>query len=124
MSGPAADAAAPATSASEQLRRLAGRWQGSLTEVGGWYLQGDAPLDLTLKPDGTWSGTIGGAAAEGRTSMKGRQLLLTGTARSRGTMGYPVYLRLQGDERRRWGQTLGRFGERQERAMIALERVS
>jgi hypothetical protein len=117
------DAASPSTSAGEPLRSLAGRWRGSLSETGGWYLQGQAAVDLTLSPDGTWSGTSGGAPAHGRAEMKRGDLILSGTARSRGTLD-PVYLRLRGDGHRRWGETLGRFGGRQERASASLEKVS
>ena len=36
----------------------------------------------------------------------------------------PVYLILSGDDARRWGETLGRFGGRQERASVGLKKLS
>lgn len=123
MMRPEGDVASPSTTAGEPLRSLAGRWRGSLSETAGWYLQGHTALDLTLNPDGTWSGTIGDAPAQGRAEMKRGDLILSGSAYSRGTVD-PVYLRLRGDAHRRWGETLGRFGGRQERASVLIERVS
>ena len=54
----AGDLGSPAASVSDQLRSLAGHWQGAMTETGAFYYAGYAALDLTLQPDGTWTGTI------------------------------------------------------------------
>lgn len=62
----------------ERLKPLAGHWQGVIGETGGWYTQGSTPLDLTITPDGTWSGTIGKAPALGTARFKGRDLVLRG----------------------------------------------
>jgi hypothetical protein len=82
------------------------------------------PLDVTLNADGTWTGTIGGAKASGTAQLKGRALVLTGTARSGTGHEDPVYLSLTGDGTRRWGETLARFGDRAERASVSLRKVS
>jgi hypothetical protein len=109
---------------SDQLRSLVGRWQGTLAETGAFYYQGTLPVDVTIRPDGTWSGTIGNAEATGTASMQGRRLVLSGTARSSTGHEAPVYLALTGDESRRWGATLGRFAGREERASVSLEKTS
>ena len=124
--GPASRTAGDATSAaaaSDQLRALAGRWQGGLSEIAGWYYQGYVPLDLTLGQDGTWTGTIGGARAAGTAELAGRLLVLRGTARSGEGQEEPVYLALIGDGTRRWGETVARFGTRQERANVSLRKT-
>lgn len=105
------------------MRSLAGRWQGALTETGAFYYSGYAPLDLVIEPDGTWTGTIGKAQARGTARMKGDRLVLTGSARGADGHEDPVHATLAGDDARRWGETLGRFGGRQERASIALKKV-
>jgi hypothetical protein len=86
--------------------------------------QGTLPVDMTLRPDGTWSGTIGNAEARGTASMRGRRLVLGGTARSSTGHVDPLHLALTGDESRRWGATLGRFAGREERASVSLEKTS
>jgi hypothetical protein len=120
----ASDADSPSASVSDQLRSLVGRWQGTLAETGAFYYQGTLPVDVTLRPDGTWGGTIGNAKATGTASMQGRRLVLSGTARSSTGHEDPVYLALTGDESRRWGATLGRFAGREERASVSLEKTS
>jgi hypothetical protein len=108
----------------DKLEPLAGHWQGLFSATGGWYYQGTVPLDPTIKPDGTWTGTIGGAKASGTAKLKGRNLVLEGTARSATGHEHPVYLSLTGDEARRWGATMARFGEREEHASVSLRKVS
>jgi hypothetical protein len=44
------DLGSPATSVGDEMRPLAGRWQGALTETGGFYYSGYAPLDLVIDP--------------------------------------------------------------------------
>ena len=117
------DLGSPAASVGDEMRPLAGRWQGALTETGGFYYSGYAPLDLVIDPDGTWTGTIGKARAQGTARMKRDRLVLTGSARGADGHEDPVYATLAGDEARRWSETLGRFGGRQERASIALRKV-
>jgi hypothetical protein len=65
---------------SERLQPLGGHWQGVIAETAGWYHQGSAPLDLTIAPDRTWSGTVGKTQASGTARLKGRDLVLSGTA--------------------------------------------
>jgi hypothetical protein len=120
----AGDADSPSASVSDQLRSLAGRWQGVMAETGAFYYQGLLRLDLTVHPDGTWSGTIGNARAGGTASMRGNRLVLSGTARSSTGQQDPVYFALTGDDAQRWGETLGRFGGREERASVSLEKTS
>jgi hypothetical protein len=117
------DLGSPSASVGDEVRPFAGRWQGALTETGGFYYAGYAPLDLVLESDGTWTGTIGKARAQGTARMNGDRLVLRGS--SRGADGHedPVYATLAGDDARRWAETLGRFGGRQERASIALKKV-
>ena len=71
------------------------------------------PLDLTLNPAGTWTGTIGDAKAWGRAEgpaagARGHRALGDGHED-------PVCLSLIGDDTRRSGETLARFGGREER---------
>jgi hypothetical protein len=82
--------------------------------------QGTLPVDMILRPDGTWSGTIGNAEARGTASMRGRRRVLGGTARSSTGHVDPLHLALS----RRWGATLGRFAGREERASVPREKTS
>src|SRR5262245_15362732 len=74
------DDAVSAAAVTERVQSLTGHWQGVIGETGGWYTQGSAPLDLTITPAGTWSGTIGKAKASGTARFKGLDLVLSGTA--------------------------------------------
>jgi hypothetical protein len=108
----------------DRLEPLAGHWQGMFSETGGWYYQGTVPLDVTINLDGTWTGAIGGSNASGTAKLKGRNVVLEGTARSATGHEEPVYLSLTGDDARRWGAALARFGEWEEPASVSLRTVS
>jgi hypothetical protein len=117
------DWTSPSASVGERLQRLTGRWQGVISETEGVYWQGSTPLDITLKPDGTWQGTMGDTTASGTVQFRGGgQIVLRGTRRSSSGYEEPVYLRLSGDDTRRWGETRGRFSGRDERAAVSLRR--
>jgi hypothetical protein len=105
-----------------RLEPLSGHWQGTIDETAGWFHQGTLALDVTLAPDGTWSGTIGKAKAAGTAEVRGRHLILRGTARSTQDED-AVYLRLTGDDTRRWGETVADFGGRPERASVSLKKT-
>jgi hypothetical protein len=124
---PAADATAPSAAIPQRLESIAGHWQGSFVETGGWYFQASKPLDLTISPSETWTGTIGDARASGTARLSGRLLILRGTARSKTGHEEPVYLSLTGDDTRRWGETRTQFSERdarEERASVSLRKTS
>jgi hypothetical protein len=114
--------ALPSAAIPDRLERLGGHWQGTIDETAGWFHQGSMRVDLTLAPDGTWTGTIGKARAAGIATLKGRHLILTGTARS-AREDDAVYLRLTGDDTRRWGETVTEFDGRPERASVALKKT-
>jgi hypothetical protein len=116
------DSASPAAAIPDRLDRLSGHWQGRIDETAGWFHQGSMPVDLTLVPDGSWTGTIGKSKAAGTTEVRGRHLILRGTARSAHDEDV-VYLRLTGDDTRRWGETVADFGGRPERASVALKKT-
>jgi hypothetical protein len=113
---------APSAAIPDRLERLSGHWQGRIDETAGWFHQGSLPIDVTIAPDGTWTGTIGKARAAGTVELKGRHLILEGTARSERAVT-PVYLRLTGDAGRRWGETVAVFDGREERASVALKKT-
>ena len=116
------DADAPAAAIPDRIQPVAGRWQGTIGETAGWFHQGLMPVDLTIASDGTWTGTIGKAKASGTVELKGRHLILKGTARSERDED-PVYLRLTGDATRRWGETVAEFSGREERASVSLTKT-
>ena len=88
------------------------------------YKQGSAAIDLTIAPDGTWTGTIGPDQASGVARWHGKRLLLTGTLqRAGGRYEEPVYLDLVGDDTRRWSETHAFFGERESPASASLRKV-
>jgi len=111
------------TPVANDLQTLAGHWQGTLSEGSTWYKPGLALLDLTIAPDGTWTGTIGADQASGAARRRGRRLLLTGTVRRENGHEEPVYLDLTGDDTRRWGQTLASFAGRSAPASVSLRKV-
>jgi hypothetical protein len=90
---------------------VAGHWRGTLTETGGWYFTGTAPLDLRIAEDGSWSGTIGKDHASGRVRGQGKDVVLEGTAVGRDGHQQAVYYKLRGDNTR-WGSTLASFPSR------------
>jgi hypothetical protein len=116
-------AASPSAAIPDRLEPLRGHWRGTIDETAGWFYQGSTPVDLTLAPDGTWTGTIGKARAVGTAEVRGRHLILRGTARSAQDED-AVYLRLTGDDTRRWGETVADFGGRLERASVSLKKTS
>jgi hypothetical protein len=81
------------------------------------------PLDLTIAPDGTWRGKVGQAAASGTVRVQGRQLVLSGTARSAAGHEDPVYLRLIGNDTTQWGQTRADFTGGDTHASVALRKI-
>jgi hypothetical protein len=107
----------------EHPRPLAGHWQGTISETGGWYHQGSTPLDITIAPDRTWSGTVGKARASGTARFQGEDLVLSGTAHPPTGPEEPVYLRLTGDDTRRWGQTRRDFTGGDTHASVSLRRA-
>ena len=112
---------------SPQLESIAGHWQGRATETAGWYFQASKPIDLTISPNGQWTGTIGEATASGTAERKGRLLIIRGTARSKTGHEDVVYLSLTGDDTRRWGMAETQFSERdarEERASVSLRKTS
>jgi hypothetical protein len=115
-------AASPSAAIPDRLEPLSGHWRGTIDETAGWFHQGSMRVDLTLAPDGTRTGTIGKARAAGIATLKGRHLILTGTARS-AREDDAVYLRLTGDDTRRWGETVTEFDGRPERASVALKKT-
>jgi hypothetical protein len=122
------EAAEPSASIAD-TSGLAGHWQGTMWETAGVLYQGSTPLDLTIKDDGTWSGTVGKSAATGtaRLDRHGR-LVLSGTATAPDGGQDPVSLALRGDAARRWGETVGRFhgreGQgREEHAQVSLRKL-
>jgi hypothetical protein len=121
---PRAISSFPSASIDTRLEALSGHWRGTIAETAGWYLQGSAPVDLTIAPDGKWAGTIGKAKATGVVALRGRDVVLTGSARTPTGHEDAVYLRLAGDDTLRWGETLGLFEGRQERASVSLTKTS
>jgi hypothetical protein len=121
-SAPIDETASPSAAIPDRLAPLSGHWQGRIDETAGWFHQGSLPVDLTIIPDGTWTGTIGKARASGTAEVRGRHLILRGTARSAQDED-AVYLRLTGDDARRWGETVADFGGRPERASVSLKRT-
>jgi hypothetical protein len=121
--GARADGAAwPSAAIPDRLEPLSGHWQGTIDETAGWFHQGSMAVDLTIARDGTWTGTIGKTPAAGTAEVRGRHLILRGTARSAQEED-AVYLRLTGDDARRWGETVADFGGRPERASVALKKT-
>jgi hypothetical protein len=117
---------APAASIPSEAPALAGHWQGSLWESHAppIYKQGSAAIDLTIGPDGTWTGTVGPDQASGTARWHGKRLLLTGTLqRAGGRYTEPVYLDLTGDDTRRWAETRAFFGERESPASASLRKI-
>jgi hypothetical protein len=113
----------PSAAVGARVPSLAGHWQGVISETGGWYHQGSVPLDLTIAPDGTWSGRVGKARASGTARLKGRDLELRGTAHQATNPDEPVYLRLTGDDTRRWGQTRRDFTGGDTHASVSLRKT-
>ena len=117
---------APAASVPSEGPALAGHWRGSLWEnhAPPIYKQGSAAIDLTIAPDGTWTGTIGPDQAFGTARGHGKRLMLTGMLkRDGGRYEEPVYLDLVGDGTRRWAETHAFFGERESPASASLRKV-
>ena len=107
------------------MRAMAGRWQGSLWEshTPPIYKQGSAAMDLTIAPDGTWTGTIGPDQAFGTARWHGKRLLLTGTLRRAGGHEELVYLDLTGNDTQRWSETRAFFGDRESPASASLKKI-
>jgi hypothetical protein len=61
----AASSVEPSAAVSDEMANLAGHWRGAVWEIGASLVNGQAPLDLQLGPDGTWRGTVGKAQASG-----------------------------------------------------------
>lgn len=114
----------PSASVGDVMRPLAGHWQGTIYETAGSLVTGSTPVDIRIAEDGTWRGTIGKAAASGRADLRRRRLVLSGTTQTPDGARQPVYFTLTGDERRRWGETMGMFGGRSERAEISMNRAA
>src|SRR5262245_60833822 len=116
---------APSASPPSEAPAVVGRWQGSLWEshTPPIYKQGSAPMDLTIAPDGKWTGKIGPDPASGVARWHSKRLLLTGTIRRAGGHEEPVYLDLAGDDSRRWGETHAFFGDRETPASASLHKV-
>jgi hypothetical protein len=91
---------------------VSGHCRGTVTETGGWYFTGTAPLDLRIAEDGGWSGTIGKDRASGRVRGQGKGLVLEGTVVAPDGHQEAVYYRLRGDNTLRWGSTLATFPSR------------
>jgi hypothetical protein len=110
---------------SSEEAAIAGHWQGSLWESHAppIYKQGSAAMDLTIAPDGTWTGTIGPDPGTGVVRWHGNRLLLTGTIRRAGGHEEPVYLDLTGNHTTRWGETHAFFGDRETPASATLRKV-
>ena len=115
---------ASSASIGERRQPLAGHWQGRIDETAGWFYQGSSPLDLTITPDGRWTGTVGKAKASGVARLKGRHLVLSGTAASETGHEEAVYLRLTGDDSARWGATRRDFTGGDTHATVSLRKTS
>jgi hypothetical protein len=102
---------------------LAGHWQGTLWETGGSYWQGASNLDIVVKPDGTWHGTIAKMPAAGTATLRRGQLIISGTAVEPNGHTQPIYYRLKGGDVRRWGETTTIFTGREARAAVELSRT-
>jgi hypothetical protein len=126
--GHVAGARADATSASprSEVPPVTGRWHGSLWEshTSPILKQGSSTMDVTVAPDGTWTGTIGPDQARGVARRHGNRVLLSGTIRRAGGREEPVYFDLVGDDTRRWTETHAFFGDRESPASASLRRVS
>jgi heat shock protein HslJ len=118
-----ADLAESASASIRDMSELAGRWQGVVSETAGSLVSGSSPVDLTIAPDGTWRGTIARAPASGEARLRGRRLILDGTAATPNGPSRPVHLDLTGDSTRRWGETVATFSGHEDRATVALDRV-
>jgi hypothetical protein len=120
----AADASSPAAAIGPGLERLAGRWQGTMTETGAHLYQGFSTIDVQIDETGAWTGKIGGAPASGTARLEGGRLIVTGTTGASDGPQLPVYVSLRGDDSRRWGQMAAVFAGRRAPAMVELERQS
>jgi len=110
----------PSASVSESMHGLAGHWQGTVWETGGSFHQGNTPLDLQIKDDGTWRGKVGKGDASGTARLDRRgNLVLSGLAGGH----EPVSYTLHGDSARRWGAIVGDFQGRQEHASVSLKKT-
>ena len=116
---------APSASPTSTDPALVGHWQGSLWEshTPPIFKQGSAPMDLTIAPDGTWTGKIGPDPASGITRWRGQRLLLSGTIRRADGDEEPVYLDLAGNDAQRWGETHAFFGDRETPVSAALHKI-
>lgn len=113
-------------SASPAERRLtaplAGPWAGTIWEVGPAYWQGQTDLSIRVEDDGTWEGTVGKNAAAGVVRRRGRDVVFEGTARGETGSVEPVYLRLSGNDRELWGETVATFSGRPANASVSVTR--
>jgi hypothetical protein len=116
---------APSASPPSEVPAVAGHWKGTVRESHNEPMikQGLAPLDLTIAPDGTWTGTLGANKASGMARWHGKRLLITGTQWTANGHEEPVYLDLTGNDTSRWGQTHAFFGDRESEASAALQKV-
>ena len=116
---------ASSASPTSEVPAVAGHWQGSLWETHDppIFKQGSAAMDLTIAPDGTWTGKIGPDPGSGIAQWHGKRLLLAGTIRRTGGREEPVRLDLNGGDMQRWGETYAFFGDRESPASVSLHKV-
>jgi hypothetical protein len=111
--------------ASGDIAALAGRWQGTIWEIGAHLIQGRVPVEVRLREDGTWSGKVGPADASGvaRLDQKG-WLIISGTVHETDRVAESeIYWELVGDSTRRSGQIEATFFGRDEHAAISLQKA-
>jgi len=108
----------------DRLEPLAGHWQGMFSETGGWYYQGHGTARRDDQPGRDVDRSDRRLERLGYCEAEGRNVVLEGTARSATGHEEPVYLSLTGDDARRWGAALARFGEWEEPASVSLRTVS
>src|SRR5262245_62165428 len=97
----------PSASPTSEVPAIAGHWPRRLCGRPAPPIcrQGSPAMDLTIGPDGTWTGTIGPDPGSGVVRWHGKRLLLSGTIRRAGGHEEPVYLDLTGNDTTRWGET-------------------
>jgi hypothetical protein len=114
----------PSAAVSDEMANLAGHWQGAVWEIGSSLVNGQAPLDLQLGPDGTWRGTVGKAQASGTARLHNGRLILSGTQQRPDRVRETVNYSLAGDATRRWGANSTTFSGRATHAQVSLQKVS
>jgi hypothetical protein len=106
------------------LPSVAGHWRGVAWETGAHLIQGNAPIDIRLAPDGTWRGTIGKGSASGTARMHNGRLVLTGVTRMPDGRHDFVSYSLSGHSTRRWGESVAIFSGRPTHADVSLEKTA